>query len=123
MPVGFSNVDRAAASARHTTLDGIVADDELAFAQQVRSPWWKAAWPLVASVLFGLALVFTAGNAPPTSTVQSMLHAEQRRDLAAELQPAADYELPSQWQWPNISGTPTEDARLACDPAQSATAC
>jgi hypothetical protein len=122
-PVGFSNPARAVTPAPRAMLDSGIANDELTFVQRVRSPWWKSAWPLLVSVLFGAALLFTAGNAPATATVQKMLQEREQRDLAADLQPAADYELPSQWQWPNISGTPSGDSRLACDPAQSSTAC
>lgn len=98
-------------------------EETSSFVHDVHASRYGALLPMLAALVFGLALLLVAGLSPPSRILQSMLTAD---DLAAvgdsHAIPAASYELPPQWQ-PAFVAPPAPVLRLACDPVLNGGAC
>jgi hypothetical protein len=121
-----SNLSWLAAS-RSRALGPERSTEEREFARRVRLPRWPSSVPLLMSGLFGVMLGLTAIAAPPTVTVRHMLAEDSQRALldaqAEVLSVGTDYALPAHWQKLAPSSAAASDSPVACDPAQSPSAC
>jgi hypothetical protein len=93
------------------------------FVRDVHASRYRALSPMLAALLFGLALTLVAALSPAPRTLQSMLSGDDLAALGDRDALPASYELPPQWQWPALAMPPAPVLRLACDPALSDSAC